>query len=144
MITTKKQTKMLLIEVSDHYCRRKFRSQTSDNMNKWKSRGGESQRREEKRREEKSRAEQSRAEKRREEKRRRGKESKKEGVGAQKGKEVAKHCFSHALKLRGSKSSLAKAGCGAMRPDETFSRRCGPKHISNLSFRALLGIEMSK
>ena len=100
--------------------------------------------RREERREEKRSEEKRREEKSREEKRRIGKESKKEGVGAQKGKEVAKHCFSHALKLRGSKSSLAKAGCGAMRPDETFSRRCGPKHISNLSFRALLGIEMSK
>ena len=30
------------------YCRRKFRSQTSDNMDGWKSRGGKSQRREEK------------------------------------------------------------------------------------------------
>ena len=31
--------------------RRKFRSQTSDNMDRWKSRGGKSQRREEKKRE---------------------------------------------------------------------------------------------
>jgi hypothetical protein len=30
--------------------RRKFRSQTSDNMDRWKSTGGQSQRREEKRR----------------------------------------------------------------------------------------------
>ena len=33
--------------------RRKFRSQTSDNMDRWKSRGGKSQRREEERRLEK-------------------------------------------------------------------------------------------
>ena len=31
--------------------RRKFRSQTSDNMDRWKSRGGKSQRREEKKKE---------------------------------------------------------------------------------------------
>jgi len=37
-----------------HY-RREFRSQTSDNMDRWKSRGGKSQIREEKRREEKRR-----------------------------------------------------------------------------------------
>ena len=40
--------------------RRKFRSQTSDNMDRWKSRGGKSQRREEKRREEKKREDQRR------------------------------------------------------------------------------------
>ena len=37
--------------------RRKFRSQTSDNMDRWKSRGGKSQRREEKRRRKKIREE---------------------------------------------------------------------------------------
>ena len=53
----------------------KFRSQTSDNMDRRKSRGGKSQRRvrEEKRREEKRRREKRREEKRREEKRRREK-----------------------------------------------------------------------
>ena len=49
--------------------RRKFRSQTSDNMDRWKSRGGKSQTREE-RREEKRREEERRLEKRREEERR--------------------------------------------------------------------------
>ena len=33
-----------------NYVRRKSRSQTSDNMDRWKSRGGKSQRREEKKR----------------------------------------------------------------------------------------------
>ena len=42
----------LLLKLLDQYSRRKFRSQTSDNMDRWKSRGGKSQRREEKRREE--------------------------------------------------------------------------------------------
>jgi hypothetical protein len=37
------------------YYRRKFRSQTSDNMNRWKSRGGKSQRGEEQKREDKRR-----------------------------------------------------------------------------------------
>ena len=36
-------------------CRRKFRSQTSDNMDTWKSRGGKSQRREEQKREDQRR-----------------------------------------------------------------------------------------
>ena len=35
--------------------RRKFRTETSDNMARWKSRGGKSQRREEKKREDQSR-----------------------------------------------------------------------------------------
>ena len=37
------------------YCRRKFRSQTSDNMDRWKSRGGKSQRGEEKKKEDQRR-----------------------------------------------------------------------------------------
>ena len=58
------------------FYRRKFRSQTSDNMDRWKSRGGKSQRREEKRSEAKpSEAKRSEA-KRREEKRRRREEAK--------------------------------------------------------------------
>ena len=44
-------------------CRRKFRSQTSDNMDRWKSRGGKSQRREEKRRREDQRRERVRGKK---------------------------------------------------------------------------------
>ena len=50
--------------------RRKFRSQTSDNMDRLKSSGGKSQRREVKRREDKTREEKRRDETRREEKRR--------------------------------------------------------------------------
>ena len=71
-------TKWLMLPMDDiknlsHYLlinRRKLRSQTSDSMDRWKSRGGKSQRREEKRREEKRREEKRREEKRREEKRR--------------------------------------------------------------------------
>ena len=46
--------------------RRKFRSQTFDNMGTWKSRGGKSQRREEKRREEVRRSEKRKNEKKEE------------------------------------------------------------------------------
>ena len=37
---------ILSIYIYIFYCRRKFRSQTSDNMNRWKSRGGKSQKKE--------------------------------------------------------------------------------------------------
>ena len=57
----------------------KFRSQTSDHMDRWKSRGGKSSRRKEKRREEKRRGEERRGEKkRREEKRREEKKRRRE------------------------------------------------------------------
>ena len=77
--------------------RRKLRSQTSDSIDTWKSKGGKSQRREEKRREGKGREEKRRDEKRREEKVREEKESedrrqKTEDAGARKGRKVAKHC----------------------------------------------------
>ena len=49
------------VSSNKHYIyRRKFRSQTSDNMDRWKSTGGKSQRREEKRREEKKKEHQKR------------------------------------------------------------------------------------
>ena len=62
---------------------RNFGSQTSDNMDRWKSRGGKSQRREEK---------------------------KKEDAGARKGRKIAIHCvFPMICGSGGSKSRLAKA-----------------------------------
>ena len=64
---------------SDHrqlHIRRKFRSQTSDNMDRWKSRGGKNQRREEKR------SKEERISKKR-------KSQKKEDAGARKGRKVA-------------------------------------------------------
>ena len=70
--------------VGSMYGRRKFRSETSDNMDRWKSRGGKSQRRKEKRREERTREEERRSEKR--------KNQKKEDAGARKGRKVAIHC----------------------------------------------------
>ena len=70
------------------HSQRKFWSQTSDNMDGWKSGGGKSQRREEKRREE-----------RRSEKR---KSQKKEDAGGRKGGKVANHCvFSNELSPEG-------------------------------------------
>ena len=57
-------------------CRRKFRSQTSDNMDRWKAEMGRVR--------EKRRVEERRKEKR--------KSQKKEDAGARKGRKVAKHC----------------------------------------------------
>ena len=126
-----------------HY-RRKFRSQTSDNMDRWKTEQGRGR------------------EKR---KIRRKKSKKKEDADAWKGRKVAKHCvFPMICGSGGSKSRLAKAAGaepGGQRRDEklhaivarsTFpsqnvkntrgadhfwhlrcrksARRCGAKHIS--------------
>ena len=93
--------------------RRKFRSQTSDNMDRWKSRGGKSQRGG-------RRAEERRAEERRSEKRKR---EKKEDAGARQGKKVATHCvFPMICGSGGSTSRLAKAAgaepSGQMRDDK--------------------------
>ena len=44
-----------LVPIHPNIYRRKFRSQTSDNMDRWKSRGGKSQRREEKKKEDQRR-----------------------------------------------------------------------------------------
>ena len=63
------------------YHRRKFRSQTSDNMDRWKAEMGRVR--------EKRRVEERRAEERRSEKR---KSQKKEDAGVRKGRKVAKHC----------------------------------------------------
>ena len=82
------------------YNRRKFRSQTSDSMDRWKKQRWEES--------EKRRAEERRPEKR--------KSEKKEDAGARKGSKVAEHCvFSNDLWLRRVESRLAKAGaepCG--------------------------------
>ena len=107
-----------------NHIRRKFRSQTSDNMDRWKAEMGrvrEEKRREEKRREEKRREEKRGEEKRREEKRREEKRReeerisnkrkswKKEDPGARKGRKVGTRCFSMSCGSGGSKSRLAKA-----------------------------------
>ena len=150
------------------HCRRKFRSQTSDNMDRWKAEV-----------EQKNKEEKSRREKIREEK-----ESKKEDAGARKAGKVAKHCvIPMVCGSRGSKSRLAKAAgaepaAGQMRDEQlhavvarsTFpsqnvqstsapdfgswdvesAHRCGAKHISkskctkHLSIGPLLEVAMSK
>ena len=139
---------IILIMIISYY-RRKFRSQTSDNMDRWKAEMGRGR--------EKRRVEESRSEKR--------KSQKKEDADARKGRKVAKHCvFSMICGSGGSKSRLAKAAgaepAGQMRNEKlhvvvarsTFrsqnvqstpctdhfwklrcrksARRCGAKHIS--------------
>ena len=89
--------------------RRKFRSQTSDNMDRWKAEMGRV--REEKRREEERRS-------------KKRKLQKKEDRGARKGRKAAKHCvFPMICGSGGSKRRLAKAAgaepAGQMR-DEQF------------------------
>ena len=88
------------------YGRRKFRSQTSDNRQRWKSRGGKSQRGEVKKWEDK-----------------RWRSQKKEDAGARKGREVAIHCVFPMICGSGrSKSILAKAAgaepAGQMRDEK--------------------------
>ena len=76
------------------YDRRKFRSQTSDNMDRWKAEMGRVR--------EKRRVKERRSEKR--------KSQKKEDAGARKGRKVAKHSvFPMICGSGGSKSRLAKA-----------------------------------
>ena len=82
-----------------HY-RREFRSQTSDNINRWKSRGGKSQRREEKRREEKRREEKKKEDHTRETVR---------GKKIQVREKVGKCVFPMICGSGGSKSRLAEA-----------------------------------
>ena len=122
--------------------RRKFRSQTSDNMDRWKAevvRVKEEKRREEKRRRKKIK---------------KRKSQKKEDPGAGKGRKVAKRCvFPVICGSRGSKRRLAKvAVCGASWPDERWkiARRCGAKYISKSKctkytiLGPLLEVEMSR
>ena len=68
---------ILLLSLNTRRSRRKFRSETSDNMDRWKSRGGKSQRGEEQKRKEKRRNIRS--------------------AGARKSRKVAKLCFSNNL-----------------------------------------------
>ena len=133
-------------------------------MDRWKSRGGKSQRREEKRREEERRSE-------------KRKSQKKEDAGARKGRKVARHCvFPMICGSKGSKSRLAKAAgaepSGQMRDEQlhavvarsTFrcqniqsklrcwksAHPCGTKHICKSKvlktdgLGALLEVDMSK
>ena len=98
-----------------NYNRRKFRSEASDNMDRWKA--------EMERVREKTRVEERRAEERISEKR---KNQKKEDAGARKGKKIAKHCvFLMIWGSGGSKSRLAKAAgaepAGQMRDEKVHT-----------------------
>ena len=106
--------------------RRKFRSQTSDNMDRWKAEMGRV--REEKKKKKGREGKGKRKRKRREEKKRRrrskkSKSQKKEDPGARKGKKGSKHClFAMICGSGGSKSRLAKAAgaepAGQMRDEK--------------------------
>ena len=151
------------------YYRRKFRSQTSNNMDRWKAEQGRGR--------EKRRVEERRSKKR--------KSQKKADADARKGRKVAKHCvFPMICGSGGSKSRLAKAAgaepAGQMRDEQlhavvvrsTFpsekvqntwvsehfwklrcrksARRCGANHISKWKCTKhtivgpVLEVEMSK
>ena len=108
--------------------RRKFRSQTSDNMDRWKAEMGRVR--------EKRRVEERRAEERRSEKR---KSQKKEDAGARKGRKVAKHSvFPMICGSGGSKSRLAKAAgaepSGQMR-DEKLHADVAPSTFSSQMYK---------
>ena len=131
------QGKSTSISIRSLLYRRKFRSQTSDNMDRWKAEMGRVR--------EKRRVEERRSEKR--------KSQKKKTADARKGRKVAKHCvFPMMCGSGGSKSRLAKAAgaepSGQMR--WKIARRCGAKHISKSKCTKhtrsgpLLEVEMSK
>ena len=130
-------SKLWTLRFDVSHSRRKFRSQTSDSMDRWKAEMGRV--REEKRRRKKIKKE---------------KVSEKEDPGARKGREVAKHCvFLMICGSGGSKSRLAKAAgaepAGQMRDEKmhavvarsTFSKS---KRTNHTSSRPLLAVEMSK
>ena len=90
--------------------RRKFRSQTSDNMGRWKAGMGRVR--------EKRRVEERRSEKRQ--------SQKKEDAGARKGRKVAQHCvFPMICGSGGSNSRLAKAA-GAEPSGQMRDEKCTP------------------
>ena len=119
--------------------RRKFRSQTSDNLDRWKSRGGKSQRGEAKKWEEQ----------RRERVRR-----KKMHVRKKVGKSRFTVFFKWFVAQEGRKVGSLKRRVRSQltRPDERWkiARCCGAKHISkskstkHFSFEVLLEVAMSK
>ena len=149
------------------YDRRKSRSQTSDNMDRWKAAMGRV-------REEKRRRRSKREEKRKRNRIKKRMSPKTEDPGAQKGRKVAKHCvFSMICGSGESKSRLAKAAgaepAGQMRDEKlhavvarsTFpsqnvksttcsdhvwklscwksARRCGAKYISKSKVQKTVG-----
>ena len=104
-------------DVPVRYVRRKFRSQTSDNMDRWKSRGGKSQRREEKKKEDQRRE------------RVRGKKMQ---VREKVEKSRFTLFFQWFVAPKGRKVGSLKRRVRSHRPDERWkvARRCGAKHVS--------------
>ena len=102
--------------------RRKFRSQTSDNMDRWKSRGGKSQRGGEEERRSEKRA-------REREREREGESDKKEDASARKGTSREKLCFSNALRCGTkyiSKSKVLKTDHLGPPLEVEMSKKCTP------------------
>ena len=118
-------------------CRRKFRSQTSDNMDRWKAEQGRGR---EKRK--------IRRKKSRRERVRRKKVQMREKVGKSRNTVF----FQWFVAPEGRKVGSLSGGCGASWPDErwTIARRCGAKHIckskctKHLGLGALLEVGMSE
>ena len=108
--------------------RRKFRSQTSDNMDRWKSRGGKSWRREEKKREA--------------QRRERVRRKKMEVMRDEKSRAVVARCTFASEKAKNTSrlEHFWKLRCWKS------ARRCGAEHVSksNAQNRALLEVEMIK
>ena len=117
---------------NDNESSNKFRSQTSNNMDRWKSRGGKSQRREEKRKEER-RSEKIREEKESEERVRRKKMQVREKIEKVESRDSLR--FSNDLWLQrveklGSLKRRARSHlAGWQMKNREIARRCGAKHI---------------
>ena len=100
-------------------CRRKFRSQTSDNMDRWKAELGRGR--------EKRRVEESRSEKR--------KSQKKEDADARKGRKVAKHFVAPKGRKVGSLKRRVRSQLA--RWEMKNCTRCGAKHICKRQVKKL-------
>ena len=133
--------------------RRKFRSQTSDNMGRWKSRGGKSQRGEEKKRQDQRRERVRRKRMQVREnsggsKSRFAKAADVEPSGQMRGWKVARYCGAKRVSKSNGQQPCAKHFWKLRR--RKSARRHGAKHISkskctkHLTFGALLEVAMSK
>ena len=123
--------------------RRQLRSQTSDNMDRWKAEMGRVR--------EKRRVEERRAEERRSEKR---KSQKKEGAGARKGRKVAKHFVFPMICGSGGSKKVGSPKCRVRSHLARWEmKNCTPlwreahlqvKKLKTPHVRTLLEVEMSK
>ena len=135
--------------------RRKFRSQTSDNMDRCKAEMGrvrDENRREEKRRDETKRDEKRREKKKTEHQKKESLRRKKIQVREKVGKSRNTMFFQWCVAPEGRKVGSLSGGCVAMWSDERWkiAHRCGAKHMSkskctkHTMLGPLLEIEMSK